>query len=57
MQIGQIMLTTSNSLWKTGLAAGCIWMFFAILGSFYTIYIMNALYVEYKRGARAMESC
>ena len=32
-----------TALWKTGLVAGGIFMICAILGSFFTIYVMNAL--------------
>ncbi|KAL6756332.1 transmembrane amino acid transporter protein-domain-containing protein [Haematococcus lacustris] len=48
-QIGQIMLTTPNALWKAGLISGGLFSLVAIVCSIFTTYLMNVLYLERKR--------
>ncbi len=43
------MLTTPNSLYKTGMAVGVVWSVGCSLVSLYTMYLLSALYLERKR--------
>lgn len=43
------MLTTPNSLYKTGVAVGLVWAGVCALLSLYTMYLLSALYLERKR--------
>jgi amino acid permease len=43
------MLTTPNSLYKTGMAVGVVWAVGCALVSLYTMYLLSALYLERKR--------
>ena len=49
MQIGQVMLTTPNSLWKTGFAVGLVWLVVVAIISLWTMYLLSAMYLERKR--------
>lgn len=48
-QIGQVMLTMPNALWKTGLKAGLISSLVSMLISAWTMYMLAALFLERKR--------
>lgn len=45
----QVMLTTPNSMYKTGVAVGLVWAVATALLSLYTMYLLSALYLERKR--------
>jgi hypothetical protein len=49
VQIGQIMLNTPNSLWKTGFAVGLVWLVVVALISLWTMYLLSVMYLERKR--------
>lgn len=48
-QIGQVMLATPNSLWKTGFVAGLVWLLIVAVVSLWTMYILAVMYLERKR--------
>lgn len=43
------MLTTPNSLYKTGMAVGIVWAVGCALLSLYTMFLLSSLYLERKR--------
>lgn len=53
----QIMLTTPNSLYKTGVAVGLGWSVFTAVVSLYTMFLLSALYLQRKKAMVSQRTC